>query len=49
VLVRRDGKAERRLRADAAFRAVASDRGAVLYARVATASSSRGAVPMGDS
>ena len=49
VLVRRDGKAERRLRADAAFRAVASDRGAVLYARVATASSSGGAVPMGDS
>jgi hypothetical protein len=35
VLVRRDSKAERRLRSDAAFHRVASDARAVLYARVA--------------
>jgi hypothetical protein len=35
VLVRRNSKAERRLRTDAAFRRVASDARAVLYARVA--------------
>ena len=34
VLVRRDGKADRRLRADTSFRRVASDPRAVLYARV---------------
>ena len=34
VLVRRDSKAERRLRSDAAFRRVAADTRAVLYARV---------------
>jgi hypothetical protein len=34
VLVRDDGKADRRLRASAAFRRVASDARTVLYARV---------------
>ena len=34
VLVRLDGKADRRLRADSDFRRVASDARAVLYARV---------------
>ena len=34
MLVRRDSKAERRLRSDAAFRRVAADTRAVLYARV---------------
>jgi hypothetical protein len=49
VLVRRGGKAERRLRSDAAFRPIASDRGAVLYARIAPGSSPPATVPMGDS
>jgi hypothetical protein len=45
VLVRFDSKAERRLRRDGAFRRVASDPRAVLYARISH-SISPGAVPM---
>jgi hypothetical protein len=46
VLVRRDSKAELRLRADAGFRRIASDPRAVLYARVSGHSISPGDVPM---
>ena len=47
VLVRRNSKAERRLRTDARFHRIASDPRAVLYARIAPDSISARDVPMG--
>jgi hypothetical protein len=47
VLVRRNSKAERRLRADAGFRRVAADPRAVLYARITPVLISASDVPMG--
>jgi hypothetical protein len=47
VLVRRDSKAERRLRGDTSFRRVAADPRAVLYARIFPALMSAADVPMG--
>jgi hypothetical protein len=47
VLVRRNSKAERRLRTDVRFHRIASDPRAVLYARIAPDSISARDVPMG--